>query len=298
MKKIKLSDSLELSTVVAGCMRVKDAGIDGQTLRSFVNTCLEMGIDTFDHAPVYGAGYCEEFFGKEVLSSISGIRDKVKIVTKAGITLPGQKNNSHIFYDSTKKNLQREIDDSLKRLRTDYVDLWLLHRPDVLGNPEEIAEALEQIVASGKVLNIGVSNYEPEQFDALQSYLKVPLVANQMEFSVKATYNFFNGVIDNAFKNKIKLMAWSPLGGGSVFKEKETDGTNLYGCIETIAKNHNVDMDTIMYAWLMTHPVNFMVITGTMNPERLKHAVEAAELNLSYDEWYAILAASRGFDVP
>ena len=272
--------------------------MDGEKLRSFVHGCMELGIDTFDHAPVYGAGKCEKIFGDEVLRKDPSLRDKMKIVTKAGIILPGQKGNSHIYYDSTKANLLAEMDASLERLGTDHVDLLLIHRPDVLSNPQETAEALTEIVKAGKALNVGVSNYEPAQLEALQKYLPVKIVANQMEFSVKATYNFFNGVVDNAQMNQTGLMAWSLLGGGSVFKGEDEQSVRLREVIKEIAENHQVSMDVVMYAFVLRHPAKIMPITGTMNLDRVQNAVDALKLVLTYDEWYAILAASRGFDVP
>ncbi len=298
MNYITLNENLKFSRIIAGCMRTLDAGMDGDRLRKFVHDCMELGIDTFDHAPVYGAGRCEKIFGDEVLRKEPELRDKIKIVTKAGIILPGQKGNKHIFYDSTKENLLAEMDASLERLGTDHVDLLLIHRPDVLSNPEETAEALTEIVKAGKALNVGVSNYEPAQFEALQKYLPYKLAANQMEFSVKSTYNFFNGVVDNAQMNKTALMAWSPLGGGSVFKGEDEQSIRLREVLKTIADEHQTDIDVVMYGFVLKHPAQIMPITGTMNSERIKNAVAALDLKLSYDEWYAILAASRGFDVP
>ena len=296
MEHIALTEKLEFSRIIAGCMRTLDAGMDGDKLRAFVHGCMDLGIDTFDHAPVYGAGKCEKIFGDEVLRKDPSLRDKMKIVTKAGIILPGQKGNSHIYYDSTKENILAEMDASLERLGTDHVDLLLIHRPDVLSNPQETAEALAQIVKEGKALNVGVSNYEPAQLEALQKYLPVKVVANQMEFSVKATYNFFNGVVDNAQMNQTGLM--SPLGGGSVFKGEDEQSVRLRAEIQKIAEAHQVSMDVVMYAFVLRHPAKIMPITGTMNLDRVKNAVDALKLELTYDEWYAILAASRGFDVP
>lgn len=298
MEYVSLSENLKFSRIVAGCMRTLDAGMDGEKLRAFVHACMDLGIDTFDHAPVYGAGKCEKIFGDEVLRKDPTLRAQMKIVTKAGIILPGQKGNQHIYYDSTKENLLAEMDASLERLGTDHVDLLLIHRPDVLGNPQETAEALDEIVKAGKALHVGVSNYEPAQLEALQKYLSVKLAANQMEFSVKAVYNFFNGVVDQAQKNEIGLMAWSPLGGGSVFKGEDEQSVRLRAVVTEIAKAHQVSMDVVMYAFVLRHPAKIMPITGTMNADRVKNAVDALSLKLSYDEWYAILAASRGFDVP
>lgn len=297
METVKLSESLELSRIVAGCMRAVDAGKTGAELLQFIHDCMDMGVDSFDHAPVYGAGTCEQVFG-DALKQEPGLRDQIKIVTKAGIILPGQRGNKHIYYNSTKESLLGEMDASLKRLSTDHVDLLLIHRPDILGDPAQVAAALEQIVAAGKALNVGVSNYEPAQFEALQSCLSIPLVANQMEFSVKATYNFFNGVVDTAFRHHTGLMAWSPLGGGSVFTSQDEDSVRLRTAIKEIAEARGVSMDQVMYAWVLNHPAKIMAITGTMNSARIKTAVDALSLQLTYDEWYAILAASRGYDVP
>lgn len=298
MKTLKLKNNLEFSRVIAGCMRTLDAGMDGGRLRDFVHACLDLGITTFDHAPVYGASGCEKIFGDEVLRKEPDLRKKMQIVTKAGIILPGQKGNQHIYYDSTKENLLAEIDASLMRLGTDHVDLLLIHRPDVLGDPRVIGETLDEIVASGKALAAGVSNYEPIQVDALQHFMKTPLVANQMEFSIKSTDNFFNGVVDNALMNGMGLMAWSPLGGGSVFKGEDEQSVRLRKVLSEIADAHGAGMDTVMYAWVLCHPAEIMAITGTMNTDRIRAAARALDLALSYDEWYGILAASRGFDVP
>ena len=298
MEKITLSENLQLSRVVAGCMRTLDAGMDGKKLRACVDSCLELGVDSFDHAPVYGAGKCEDIFGTEVLKGNSSLRDQIRIVTKAGIILPGQKGNTHIYYDSTPDNLLEEIDASLKRLCTDHVDLLLIHRPDVLGDYEGIARALEKIVKSGKALQAGVSNFEPSQFEALQSFLPFKLVANQMEFSVKATYNFFNGVTDLAQKLNTTLMAWSPLGGGSVFNGNDEQSIRIRKTVTEIASQRQVSIDSVMYAFIYRHPAKIAAITGTMNTKRIHTAVQALDMKLSYDEWYAILAASRGYEVP
>ncbi|MBQ1312589.1 MAG: aldo/keto reductase, partial [Blautia sp.] len=158
--------------------------------------------------------------------------------------------------------------------------------------------ALEILVKSGKTLAVGVSNYEPATFEALQSFLPFPLAANQMEFSVKSTDNFFNGVVDTARRLGTALMAWSPLGGGSVFKGEDEQSVRLRKTLKEIANKHQTTMDAVMYAFVFRHPADIIAITGTMNLSRVKTAVEALSLTLTYDEWYGILAASRGFDVP
>lgn len=298
MKTIKINKEFELSQVVAGCMRAADAGMKGQKLLNFVEQCMDMGITAFDHAPVYGGYTCEEIFGEAVLKKKPELRGRMQLVTKTGIVLPGKNGNKTIYYESSKGEIIKEMEESLQKLGTDYIDILLVHRPDPLANPEETADALDTLVKEGKVRYLGVSNFMPSQVEMLQSYLKNPIVMNQMELSVKTTENYFNGVTDDALTRRMPLMAWSPLGGGSVFTGEDDQSRRLRNVIGEIAGNHKTTMDTIMYAWLFVHPVRIAAITGTMNIERIKNAVKALEVSLSYDEWYQILEASRGFQVP
>lgn len=298
MKEITVDNHMKISQVVAGCMRAADANMEGKKFLRFVEECMEMGITTFDHAPVYGGYTCEKLFGDAVLRAQPQLREKMQLITKTGIVLKGKDGSKTIRYESSKKEIQKEIDASLQNLRTDYIDLLLIHRPDILGNPQETADALDTLIQDGKVLNVGVSNFMPSQVAMLQSYMKHRICINQMELSVKATENFWNGVTDDAFTRRMPLMAWSPLGGGSVFSGTDEQSVRLRGKVQEIAEEHHTSMDTIMYAWLFRHPVRIAAITGTMNIERVKKAVEALDITLSYDEWYQILEASRGYCVP
>ncbi len=298
MRYVELGKNLELSKVVFGCMRLQEGKAEGNELLNIVKECLELGVDTFDHAPVYGGYTCEKLFGDAVLKAEPSLRKKMKIVTKAGIVCPGARDNTIIYYDSTKKEILAEVEESLQKLSTDYIDLLLIHRPDPLADPAETADALETVVKQGKVLHVGVSNYMPSQIDALQAKLNLPIVTDQMEFSVKNVDNFFNGVSDYSFEKNMPMMAWSPLGGGSVFAGTDEQSLRLRAVIEKIAKEKNLSMDIVMYAFLFKHPMNIMAITGTTNMGRIKNAIAALELDLSYEEWYEILAASRGYNVP
>lgn len=298
MRYVKLGDKLELSKVIFGCMRIKDGGVEEKQLLGMVKQCLDYGIDTFDHAPVYGGYTCEKIFGDAVLKAEPSLREKMKIVTKAGIVCPGVRDNKVIYYNTTKKEIMTEVEESLQKLSTDYIDLLLIHRPDPFSNPEETADALDTLVKEGKVLNVGVSNYMPSQMDALQKKMKTRIITDQMEFSVKTVENFFNGVSDYSFEKNMPMMAWSPLAGGSIFTGTDEQSIRLRETISAIAEEKNVDMDVIMYAFLFNHPMDIMAITGTMNMKRVKNAVEALDVKLTYDEWYQILAASRGYNVP
>ena len=212
MKKIKLSENLELSQVVMGCMRIADSNLTENELLDLVEKCLDMGVTSIDHAPVYGGYTCEKIFGDAVLRKRPELRDKMQLITKAGIVCPGHYGNKTIYYNSTKEEILKEMDESLEKLGTDHVDLLLIHRPDPLADPAETADALETVVKQGKALNIGVSNFLPSQMTMLQSYLNIPLVTNQMELSVKNTENFFNGVVDDAFTRRIPLMNYRKTG--------------------------------------------------------------------------------------
>lgn len=298
MKKIKLSENLSLSQVVMGCMRIADSGLTETELLRLVEECLDMGVTSIDHAPVYGGYTCEKIFGDAVLRKKPELREKMELITKAGIVCPGHYGNKTIYYNSTKEEILKEMDESLEKLGTDHVDLLLIHRPDPLADPAETADALETVVKEGKALNVGVSNFMPSQIAMLQSYMSIPLVTNQMELSVKNTENFFNGVVDDALTRKMPLMAWSPLGGGDVFKGTDEKFVRLRTVLTAVAEQHQTTMDAVMYAWLFTHPAKIAALTGTMNADRIRTAVHASDIQLSYDEWYQILEASRGFSVP
>lgn len=298
MKKIKLSENLSLSQVVMGCMRIADSGLTEAELLRLVEECLDMGVTSIDHAPVYGGYTCEKIFGDAVLRKKPELREKMELITKAGIVCPGHYGNKTIYYNSTKEEILKEMDESLEKLGTDHVDLLLIHRPDPLADPEETADALETVVKEGKALNVGVSNFMPSQIAMLQSYMSIPLVTNQMELSVKNTENFFNGVVDDALTRKMPLMAWSPLGGGDVFKGTDEKFVRLRTVLAAVAEQYQTTMDAVMYAWLFTHPAKIAALTGTMNADRIRTAVHASDIQLSYDEWYQILEASRGFSVP
>lgn len=298
MKNIALHDSFEISQIVAGCMHLKAAQMTPESILRFTEECISSGVNTFDHAPVYGGYTCEKIFGDAVIRRNKKLRTQLKLITKTGIILPGKQGNETIYYQATKEQITKECETSLNNFGTDYIDLLLVHRPDLLAHPEETAAALDRLVEQGKVKHIGVSNYSPVQIQLLQSYMKARIVTNQVELSVKNPDNFLNGITEDAMLRRMPVMAWSPLGGGSVFAQEDEQSVRLRNMLQKIAVRYQTTMDMIMYAWLFTHPANISVVTGTMNIERVKQAVKATELKLTYDEWYQILEASRGYAVP
>lgn len=298
MKKMEFSKKLKMPQVIAGCMRALESGFGGSDYKRFVEACIDMGVTAFDHAPVYGNYEGEAFFGDAVLRKEPALRSRMQLVTKTGIVVPGREGNRTIYYKATREAILKEMDASLQKLGTDHVDLLLVHRPDVLAHPAETAQALEEIIKAGKALEVGVSNYTPAQFKALQSFMDTPLATNQVELSAIMVDNFFNGTTDDAEERRMPLMAWSPLGGGSIFNGRDEQSLRLKGVLVKIAELYGTTIDIILYAWLFTHPLDIAVITGSMKIERIRRAVEASGIHLSHDEWYRILAASRGYDVP
>jgi len=299
MRKIILAEGTEFSQVIAGFMRVSDAGMTPEAVLRFVEQCLDLGVTSFDHADIYGNYSCETIFGQAVLAKKPGLRQQMQIITKTGIVLPGREGNSSLYYDTSMQHILKQVDHSLSNLQTDYIDLLLIHRPDPLADHQSIARAFETLTKAGKVRHFGVSNFSPLEFDALQKNLPFKLVTNQVEFSVSAPQVLFDGTVSHAQMHSMPLIAWSPLAGGRIFHDTDTTAIRLRVKLSEIAKRYQLDsIDKVMYAWLLMHPVGVGVITGTMNIDRIAAAVDMTDFSLTRQEWFEILEASRGYSVP
>lgn len=299
MQKIKLSNQLELSRIVHGMWRLDSWGMNNKELLKFVEQAVETGVTTFDNADIYGGYRCENLFGRIFLLKPS-LRNKIELVTKCGISLISDKfpKRKVKYYDSSYKHIIESANNSLRLLNTDRIELLLLHRPDPLINPEEVAKAFDELKQSGKVLHFGVSNYTPMQFDMLQSFLKEKLVTNQIEFSPYCHEHFDNGNINFLQKEKIYPMAWSPLGGGRLFDKNDEKGYRIKKVLEKIAKNLGVDnIATIAYAWILQHPIKALPIVGSGKIERLKEAVEALKIELTREQWFEIFITAQGHEM-
>lgn len=299
MKMIPFGRSgLNVPALALGCMRLNR--LDAKEAETYVKTALDLGANFFDHADIYGGGACEEIFGK----AIAGIpRDKLIIQTKCGI-VPGKR------YDFSAEHILNSVDESLKRLGMDYVDALLLHRPDALMDPVEVAEAFSRLKASGKVLNFGVSNQNSMQMQLLQKYMPMPICANQLQLSITnctmisaginvntafdAAVDRDGSVLDYCRLNDITIQPWSPFQYG--FFEGVFLGNDkfpkLNAAIDEIAARYNVSNTTIAVAWLLRHPAKFQPIIGTMSLGRLQDCVQATEINLTRQEWYDIYLAA------
>ncbi|MBA9027949.1 aldo/keto reductase [Peribacillus huizhouensis] len=298
MERIRLQSDLSFSRIIHGHWRLADWNYSVKKRIELIEQCLELGITTIDTANIYGKYTCEALFG-EALALKPELRDKLEIVTKCGIKLANEHNGVHLnHYDSSKEHIIESVERSLTYLQTDYIDVLLLHRPDVLLNPEEVAEAFMRLKQAGKVKHFGVSNYLPSQVEMLNAYLDVPLVTNQIELSALYRDHFENGVLDQCIKENMPPMAWSPLARGKLFTGEDNQAIRVRQALEQAAADMNAQsIDEVAYAWLMHHPAKIMPIVGSGKMERIKAAVHALSLNISREQWYEIWVASRGKNV-
>jgi predicted oxidoreductase len=300
MKTMKLGQSnLQVPVIAVGCMRIN--GLSKLDAENFVQTALDAGAVFFDHADIYGGGTCEEVFA-EAIHMNDTVREKIILQSKCGIRKG--------MFDFSKEHILEAVEGSLKRLKTDYLDVLLLHRPDALVEPEEVAEAFDKLYSSGKVRHFGVSNQNPMQIQLLQKYLKQPIIANQLQLSItnatmisagihvnmldEAAVNRDGSILDFCRLNDITIQPWSPFQYGffeGVFLDNEKF-PKLNEKINEIASKYEVTNTTIALAWLLRHPAQMQPVTGTMNAARLKDCIKAADIYLSREEWYEIYRAA------
>ncbi|MFD9625374.1 aldo/keto reductase [Peribacillus muralis] len=300
MRTMKLgSSTLEVPVVSVGCMRINS--LDKTEAEHFVQTALELGANFFDHADIYGSGECEEIFA-DAIGMNASIREKIIVQSKCGIRKG--------MFDFSKEHILESVDASLKRLKTDYLDTFLLHRPDTLMEPEEVAEAFDILENSGKVRHFGVSNQNPMQIQLLKKSIKQPIVANQLQLSITNANMISNGfnvnmeneqavnrdgsVLDFCRLNDITIQPWSPFQYGffeGVFLGNEKF-PELNKQINEIAGKYDVSNTTIAIAWILRHPANMQPVIGTMNEGRLKDCCKATEIKLTREEWYSIYRAA------
>lgn len=293
-------EGMEFSQIAAGLWRLDAWDLRGEALADWIKACIDMGVTTFDHADIYGDYTCESIFG-EALSGRSYLRDKMEIVTKCDIMLISENrpDNKITHYDTTQAHIVQSVEQSLLNLKTDYIDLLLLHRPDPLMDADEVAETFIDLWESGKVRHFGVSNFTNSQFSLLDSRLPdFDLVTNQIEFSPLHTEPMYDGTLDWCQMLGISPMAWSPFAGGRIFSPDDERSQRVYDTLSQLAKKYNAGIDQIVLAWLMMHPSDPIIILGTGKIERVRTAVGAEDIDLSRQDWFRILEASHGEEVP
>ncbi|MFC2946987.1 aldo/keto reductase [Virgibacillus sediminis] len=300
MKKMQLGTSgVEVSNIALGCMNMGKESVE--KAEKTIREALELGVDLFDHADIYAGGLSEEVFAKAINMN-SSVRERFKIQTKTGIRKG--------FYDFSKEHILRSVEDSLRRLHTDHVDVLLLHRPDTLVEPEEVAEAFDKLYTSGKVKHFGVSNHNPMQIELLNKYVEQDLIVNQLQFSVMHTGMIDKGlqvntrhdnsldrdgsVLDYSRLHDMTIQAWSPFRYG-VFEGFFLDNEafpELNDKLQEIGDRYGVSKSAAAIAWILRHPAGIQPIVGTMTPERLKKISAASELEITRQEWYEIYRAA------
>jgi len=303
MKRMKLGNELDVPVIGLGCMRIWDKPIP--EVERLIATSLELGINFFDHADIYGGGKSEEVFA-QALKNLQISRDKVIIQTKCGIRSG--------FYDLSKEHIITSVERALKRLDTDYIDVLLLHRPDTLMEPEEIAEAFSYVHSKGYVRYFGVSNFNSMQIELLSSAVNYKLLTNQLQLSLTNTGMIDSGIFANTKFHQainrdgsileycrlkgITIQAWSPFQYGNEYGNIQgvfIDNPlfpDLNAKLEYLANKYSVSKEAIAIAWILRHPAKIQPIVGTTNPERLKKIAQAQDVVLTKEEWYSLYIAA------
>jgi len=292
MQRIKLSDNLDFSRIVYGMWRVGDDSVTSPShIQAKIEACLEQGITTIDQADIYG-GFA---LGND-LRAAPGLRDKLEIVTKCDIVAPmGRHSDKRVkHYDTSREHITQSVDQSLQLMGIEQIDLLLIHRPDPFMDHNETGSTLDDLIASGKIKTAGVSNFKPHDWSLLSSAMNSELVTNQIEISLTAFDAFTNGDLAYHQERGIAPMAWSPLGGGSLF-----DGSNadLSALLKSIAEKNGVDTASVAVAWLLAHPANIIPVMGTNRLDRIATFSKAFDVEMDRQTWFELYTAAMGHEV-
>jgi len=290
---------LPFSPIIAGTMNWGQWGsrFSTQEYLTQIELCLNEKVSTFDHADIYGHYTTEEEFGK-ALSLKPSLRQKIQLISKCGIKMVTPNRPSHLIksYDTSKQHIIRSAERSLANLQTDHIDLLLIHRPDPLMHPDEIAEAFLQLKEQGKVLDFGISNFTVSQTAMMAS--RYPISVNQLEVSILHLFPFLDGILDQCIEKKITPMAWSPLGGGKLFNNPEDERKKrILAAAQILAEKYNACPDQLLLSWLLLHPSGILPVMGTTKIERIKAAMAALSIKITREEWFMLWRASTGHEV-
>lgn len=287
---------MEFSKIIAGTMTWGSWGKNLSTIQMahLINYCVEKEITTFDHADIYGGYTTEAAFGNALRESTVK-REDIQLISKCGIQYMAETRDNRIkHYDLSEDYIVWSVEESLKNLQTEYLDLLLLHRPSPLMQPEAIAAAAGKLKKQGKIRALGVSNFTPSQTDLIMS--ETPVIVNQIQFSATHFDSMLNGDLDHMTLRGIRPMAWSPL--GSVFREDTEQTRRLRQLLFELIEKYNASADQILLAWIMKHPAGIIPVIGTTNLERISNSLKATRIELDLQDWFAIQVASQGHKVP
>lgn len=295
MEKIYLSDSgPKVSPAVYGFWRWEDTSASGPgAMEKIVNLCLELGINTFDHADVYGGYQCEEMFGN-VIKQKSFKREDIVLFTKCGVNIP-HPNRPDVrvrYHDTSSAHILKSVDNSLQKLRTDYIDIFLLDHLDPLSDLEETARTLGRLRTTGKIRNIGVANFSVFQHQLLASYLRVPIVTNHIELNLLNTRALDNGQLDYIKQRYMRPLAAAPLAGGRIENGTDELAVRIHYKLEELSKKYKANIESIAVAWLIK--LGALPLIGTVNEQRIRNIVNAFSVDLEQQDWYDLYNASRG----
>ncbi|MGV6847649.1 MAG: aldo/keto reductase [Marinibacterium sp.] len=296
MQRIKLSDTLDLSRLVYGMWRLgDDSDTSAAHVAAKIHACLDQGITSFDQADIYGDYGAEAVLGN-ALHANPGLRDRMEIVTKCDIVAPcGRYADAKVkYYDTSRAHILQSVETSLREMAIDHIDLLLIHRPDPLMDHHETGAALDEVVASGKVRAVGVSNFRPWDWQLLQSAMKTQLVTNQIEISLGAIAPFTNGDLAFHQQHGHPVMAWSPLGGGALMAGNPPVGV----VADEIGAQFGVDRAAVAVAFLLAHPAGILPVLGTNSLDRIKRISDALKVNLDREAWFRLYEAALGHEVP
>jgi predicted oxidoreductase len=297
MERLKLSNSLELSRIVYGMWRVADASdTSPEHVQAKIEACLAQGITSIDQADIYGDYGAEQVLG-QCFKRAPHLRDQVEIITKCDIVAPvGRYSDKRVkHYDTSPAHIQNSVAASLRLMQIDRIDLLLIHRPDPFMDHEKTGKALDDLIQSGKIAAAGVSNFKPHDWTLLSSAMQNPLVTNQIEMSVTANQAFTNGDLAFLQERSVRPMAWSPLGGGTLFSDKSSP---LYLGLSVLANEYQVEISSVAVAWLLAHPALIMPVVGTNNIDRINKISEATSVKMDRETWFELYSLANGCDVP
>lgn len=296
MTRVKITDDLSFSRIVYGMWRLSDdADTSAAHVQAKIEACLAQGITTMDQADIYGGYEAEEVMGN-ALRAAPHLKDQIEIVTKCDILVPAGRyaGVNGKYYDTSAAHIAASVDHSLRLMGVDRIDTLLIHRPDPFMNQHETGAALDAVVASGKVRSVGVSNFELHDWTLLQSAMQSKLVTNQIELSLTAHAGFTNGDVAYLQERRIPIMAWSPLGGGSLL----TSDSATRALLHEIAEMHSVDASAVAVAWLLAHPAGIMPVMGTNTLSRIATLSDALKVDMPRDRWFQLYTAALGHEVP
>lgn len=285
-----------LSPIIAGAMNwgVWDKNLKTKEMENLIHICFENKISTFDHADIYGGYTTEAQFGKALFNSKIQ-REQVQLISKCGIQMIAEKRNNTVkHYDYSKKYIIWSVENSLKNLKTDYLDVFLLHRPSPLMQADEIAEAVEQLKSEGKIIDFGLSNFTRSQSELIRQ--KTPIAFNQIQFSATDFQPMIDGSLDYMQLHQIRPLSWNPL--GSVFRQENMQTFRLRKLLALLVSKYGIGADSILLAWILKHPAQIIPIAGTVNVARIQNLIKATQLELEQEDWFAIWTESMGNEVP